>query len=139
MELKEIKIGDKVFTADGRVGKVIDVCKCEECQECGFCEPFVEYTDGETAHITVYDCRTEFTNFYMIGKNLFGNKISEEEMERRIAEQRERCKVEAQKLDNLRKQLWTMRERMIPDWKERKAARQTTKQESPKQGENERI
>ena len=64
-----------------------------------------------------------FPDFYMIGKNLFGNKISEEEMEARIAEQRKMCEAENKRLDNLRKQLWTMKERMVPDWKERMASK----------------
>jgi hypothetical protein len=48
-------------------------------------------------------------------------------MERRIAEQREVVRTENEKLDALRKQLWTLKERMVPDWREREEARRKAK------------
>ena len=101
-----IRTGDKVFTADGRVGRVGE-------------NEIILFKDGTEYVISKSDYDDGFAEFYMIGKNLFGNKISEEEMERRIAEQREVVRTESDKLDLLRKQLWTIKERMVPDWKER--------------------
>lgn len=118
MEIIKFKKGDKVFTADGRVGMIGE-------------DGDVLFKDGGSREITKTDYDNGFADFYMIGKNLFGNKIPVEEMERRIAEQREIVKTETEKLDNLRKQLWTMNERMVPDWKERleaKKAEQTPKE-----------
>ncbi len=118
MEEIKFKKGDKVFTSDGRVGMM------GEGRE-------VLFKDGGSRVICKADYDDGFADFYMIGKNLFGNKIPVEEMERRIAEQREVVKAETEKLDTLRKQLWTMNERMVPDWKERpeaKKAEQTPKE-----------
>lgn len=118
MEIIKFKKGDKVFTADGRVGMIGE-------------DGDVLFKDGGSRVICKSDYDDGFADFYMIGKNLFGNKIPVEEMERRIAEQREIVKTETEKLDTLRKQLWTMNERMVPDWKERleaKKAEQTPKE-----------
>lgn len=115
MEIIKFKKGDKVFTADGRVGMIGE-------------DGSVLFKDGGSMEITKADYDDGFADFYMIGKNLFGNKIPVEEMERRIAEQREIVKTETEKLDTLRKQLWTMNERMVPDWKERIDAKRKQEQ-----------
>ena len=123
-----IRTGDKVITADGRVGRVKSVCDCEVCALRGFFEP--TYTikgDPEDHYIMIGQYQAGFPDFYLIGKNFFGNKISTEEMERRIAEQREVVRTETEKLDTLRKQLWTLNERMVPDWREREEARRKAK------------
>lgn len=125
-----IRTGDKVITADGRVGRVTSVCDCEECAKRGFFEP--TYTikgDPEPHDIMISQYHQGFPDFYLIGKNFFGNKISVEEMERRIAEQKEVIEREKEKLDALRKQLWTLNERMVPDWKEREEARHKAAEE----------
>jgi uncharacterized coiled-coil protein SlyX len=107
-----IRTGDKVFTADGRVGKVGE-------------NEIIVFQDGTEYIITKSDYDDGFADFYLIGKNFFGNKVSTEEMERRIAEQREVVRTESAKLDALRKQLWTMNERMVPDWRERMEAKKS--------------
>lgn len=120
-----IRTGDKVITADGRVGRVVGVKECDQCDDRGFLE--VTWIQNgrkpEFYYITNADKENGFADFYLIGKNFFGNKIITEEMERRIAEQREVVRTETEKLDALRKQLWTLNERMVPDWREREEAR----------------
>jgi hypothetical protein len=119
-----IRTGDKVITADGRVGRVTSVCDCKECAKRGFFEPTYKIKgDPEDHYIMIGQYQAGFSDFYLIGKNFFGNKISTEELERRIAEQREVVRTETEKLDALRKQLWTLNERMVPDWREREEAR----------------
>lgn len=119
-----IRTGDKVITADGRVGRVTSVCECEDCAERGFFEPtYMIKGDPVEHYISIGQYRKGFPDFYLIGKNFFGNKISTDEMERRISEQREVVEREKEKLDALRKQLWTLNERMVPDWREREEAR----------------
>ena len=119
-----IRVGDKVITADGRVGRVTSVCECAECAKRGFFEPTYKITgDADENYIMIGQYQAGFPDFYLIGKNFFGNKISTEEMEKRIAEQREVVKKETEKLDALRKQFWTLTERMVPDWREREEAR----------------
>ena len=125
-----IRTGDKVITADGRVGRVTSVCDCEECKKRGFFEPTYKIKgDSEEHWIMFVQYQQGFPGFYLIGKNFFGNKISTEELERRIAEQREVVRTETEKLDALRKQLWTLNERMVPDWREREEARHKAAQE----------
>jgi hypothetical protein len=109
-----IRTGDKVFTADGRVGKVGE-------------NEIILFQDGTEYIISKSDYENGFADFYLIGKNFFGHKISEEEMERRIAKQREVIRTETEKLDALRKQLWTIKERMIPNWRERKEQKEQKK------------
>lgn len=119
-----IRTGDKVITADGRVGRVTSVCECEECAKRGFFEPTYKIKgDPEDHYIMIGQYQAGFPDFYLIGKNFFGNKISPDEIESRIAEQREVVRTETEKLDALRKQLWTLNERMVPDWREREEAR----------------
>lgn len=123
-----IRAGEKVITADGRVGRVTSVCDCEECAKRGFFEPTYKIKGDPEEHYIMYgQYRNGFPDFYLIGKNFFGNKISTEEMERKIAEQREVVRTETEKLDALRKQLWTLNERMVPDWREREEARRKAK------------
>jgi hypothetical protein len=125
-----IRTGDKVITADGRVGRVTSVCDCEECAKRGFFEPTYEIKGDSDEHYIMFgQYQRGFPDFYLIGKNFFGNKISVEEMERRIAEQREVVRTETEKLDALRKQLWTLNERMVPDWREREEARHKAAEE----------
>ena len=67
------KVGDKVISDDGRVGQIIDICPCDQCQERGFCEPEVEFDDGRTDYITVSNKKNGFRSFYKIGDHIFGN------------------------------------------------------------------
>jgi hypothetical protein len=133
MEEKKVQItaGDKVITADGRVGRVVGVCKCIQCEERGFYEVtwLLNGKQTEFDYITYTDKENGFADFYLIGKNFFGNKISPDEIESRIEEQREVVRTETEKLDALRKQLWTLNERMVPDWREREEARRKQKAE----------
>lgn len=126
-----IRAGDKVITADGRVGRVVGVKECRLADSRWLWEATWLQNGRQTDfdYITNTDKENGFADFYLIGKNFFGNKISTEEMERRIAEQREVVRTENEKLDALRKQLWTLNERMVPDWREREEARRKQKAE----------
>lgn len=125
----EIRTGDKVYTSDGRSGKVTSVCHCSECEKRGFFEPTVTMRDGTQEYITFEQMQAGFPDYYLIGRNMIGNKVSVEEMERRIEEQREVVRKEGESLDALRKQLWTLNEQMVPDWRERAKARKKKKEE----------
>lgn len=67
------KIGDKVISADGYVGKIISICECDRCKERGFYEPVVEWSDGSVDWITIWEKKSNFHNYYQIGDNIFGN------------------------------------------------------------------
>ena len=68
------KVGDKVITADGRVGIIESICDCEKCKERGFYEPSVKMTIGYSQiWISYNDKINGFENFYQIGNRVFGN------------------------------------------------------------------
>ena len=60
--------GDYVETADGRVGYVKGICRCEECMRRGFYEPIVHFTDGEEDCITKYEAENGFKGYKRIGR-----------------------------------------------------------------------
>ena len=67
-------IGDEVITSDGRKGKIVDICHCEECERRGFYELKVLYDEyDETEYITKDDKERNFCDFYKIGNTVFGN------------------------------------------------------------------
>lgn len=68
------KIGDEVIMSTGEVGRIIDICTCNKCKERGFYEPTVEVEIGNDAiYITDNDKRNNFSSFYKIGDQVFGN------------------------------------------------------------------
>ena len=79
--MDEIKVGDLVIYADGKKGKVTEICECDECRSRGFCEPTVLCEDYTIDDITIYDKENNFSRFFVIGKTLYGNKVSEAELE----------------------------------------------------------
>lgn len=66
-------IGDEVITDDGLVGKIIDICTCERCEERGFYEPVVDFGDGYNNYITHWDNVDGYSQYYKIGDYIFGN------------------------------------------------------------------
>ena len=137
MEEIKIKVGDKIITKRGLVGKVEYVCDCEECNARGFNEPFVVWEDGSADYITVNQFNNNFKNFYLIGHTVIGNKATEEELEEQITD----CDIEIEgwkkRKKQLRKQLWRLREEMVEDWRERKALRELRKKDKEKQSTEE--
>lgn len=67
-------VGDEVITSNGRKGKIVDICHCEECERRGFYEPKVLYDEyDEAEYITNADKERNFCGFYKIGNTVFGN------------------------------------------------------------------
>jgi len=50
----EIKVG-MWLRKSIKIGKVIEVCDCEYCNERGFFEPTIQYNNKEIDYITIYD------------------------------------------------------------------------------------
>lgn len=83
------KVGDKVITADGRIGTITSICDCDSCKKRGFYEPDVEMDFGVgKIWITDTDKENGFANFYQIGDYVFGNVDPEasERIRKRITE-----------------------------------------------------
>lgn len=64
----EFHVGDYVEDVTGRVGYIQSICQCEQCKARGFYEPFVQYTDGNSDCITVYEYEKGFPGYKRIGK-----------------------------------------------------------------------
>lgn len=117
----EIKVGDKVIRKDGLVGKV----RCKSRIGIDNNAWIVDYETGTYGYIspTLYD------DFYLIGHTVLGNKISENLLQLRLDEQKIRVQEEQAKYDQLRKQMWYLKNRMVDNWQERKFQKQKEKQE----------
>lgn len=111
----EIKVGDKVIRKDGLVGKVVEVLDNGVT---------IIWDNG----LIGLDLPPQ-SELYLIGKTVLGNKVDEEELQRQLDEQWDICKVEQAKYDQLRKQMWYLKNRMVDDWQERKAEAEKNKQE----------
>lgn len=116
----EIKVGDKVIRKDGLVGKVR--CKSKIGTNDAW---LVDYETGANGYI----CPALYDDFYLIGHTVLGNKISENLLQLRLDEQKIRVQEEQAKYDQLRKQMWYLKNRMVDEWQERKAKAKKEKQE----------
>lgn len=103
----EIKVGDKVIRKDGLVGKVVEVLDNGVT---------IIWDNG----LIGLDLPPQ-SELYLIGRTVFGNKIDEEELQRQLDEQWDKCEVEQAKYDQLRKQLWYLKNRMVEDWQKKKS------------------
>ena len=116
----EIKVGDKVIRKDGLVGKIIEKTLV------GDEEIFTaEYDNGERelVHSKTYE------DFYLLGHTVLGNKINEKELQKQLDIQKAKVETEQNRYDQLRKQMWYLKNRMVDDWQERKAEAEKSKQE----------
>ena len=70
----DFRVGDYVEDVTGRVGYIQSICQCVKCEERGFYEPFVLYTDGNSDCITVYEYEKGFPGYKRIGQYDFTKK-----------------------------------------------------------------
>lgn len=116
----DIKAGDKVIRKDGLIGKI----RCKS--KIGIVDAWlVDYETGANGYI----CPALYDNFYLIGHTVLGNKISENLLQLRLDEQKIKVQEEQAKYDQLRKQMWYLKNRMVDDWQEKKSQKQKEKQE----------
>lgn len=108
----DIKKHDKVITADGLAGEVLRVCNCSECAERGFYEPLVRYENGTEDYITCNQAKRNFSNFYLIGTTILGNKVEVSEIEQCIEQNKARIAEIKAENDQLRKQAWRLQNAM---------------------------
>lgn len=126
--MNEIKfnVGDKVITYDGIQGRIVDICHCPICEGKGFFEPIIELENGKRVDITRYDAKSGCPDYYLIGRQVLGNKIEKEELRNQLAEIEDRKQL-------LRKQLWRLDNVMVEDWKEKRLQRKDREKESAEQ------
>ena len=70
----DFHVGDYVEDIDGNVGYIDFICDCDKCKECGFNEPRIHYTSGETDYITAYQLEHLDKSYKRIGKYEFKKK-----------------------------------------------------------------
>ena len=116
MQEIKVKVGDVVIRRDGLKGKVIQV----------YDNGLAPETQYENGYIGLLDL-SKPNKYYLIGHTVLGNKTSEEELEQLIADKEKEIQQAKKEKDQLRKQLWRLREEMVEDWRERKALRQLRK------------
>ena len=87
------------------MGRITDICTCDQCKESGFYKPKVEVEIGSGAiYITNNDKRLNFRSFYKIGDRVFGN-IDEESLLYDIESTKEQVKELQSELIGLEAQL----------------------------------
>ena len=92
----ELRAGDKVIRADGLSGKITAVFDDRTDENSPIAQ--VKYESGETDGIWKLDEQADFNRFYLVGKTVFGNRLSLAVLDRRVFEN-------AHELSDARKQL----------------------------------
>lgn len=68
------KVGDRVITSRGEIGKITEICNCDGCKARGFYEPQIKTLLGNnTILCTDSDYKDGFRSFYQIGEQIYGN------------------------------------------------------------------
>lgn len=105
MDKLEIKVGDKVIRKDGLCGRITHEPTENLCA-------MAQYENGL---IEAVKDANNYENYYLIGKTVLGNKIDEETLQRKLDKQYDKTKQEQAKYDQLRKQLWYLKNRMVDE------------------------
>lgn len=104
----DFQVGDIVVTSTGETGFIDSICDCRNCKARGFYEPRVKLTEGVyDIYITDNDKNNGFSNFYKIGKYVFGN-IDKESIQRNIDAEEHNIKAATARLEIYRQQLIMM-------------------------------
>ena len=75
------KVGDRVITTRGEIGRINNICTCEKCKERGFFEPtWDDYTNEVRRNISNYEAENNFQGYYSIGEYKFGNEFEKDEI-----------------------------------------------------------
>lgn len=113
-QIIKIKVGDKVIRADGLAGKVIEVAEISYKQ--GTADiALIKYEDGLRDEIQYADIEDNYSNFYLIGTTILGNKRPLKELDDRIASLHREIELLKAGEKQLRKQRWRLEYQMNPD------------------------
>lgn len=126
MDYTKIKVGDTVVRDDGLQGKIKDIEKTpdgrmsllvgyETSETRNYKIIFGEKVGNDFPNIAFEDLENREPNhFYRIGNQIIGNKVKPDALYAAI----EKNRLERRQLS---KQLWRLKNQMVPDWKERMA------------------
>lgn len=112
---RTFNVGDLVIETNGRIGEIVDFCCCYKCKERGFYEVLVKHQckvdDYDTDYITCYAYERNFSGYYKIGNELFGEKPTKEDVVSLISEFENYIKKYSEYIDNYKNLL----ENLYPD------------------------
>lgn len=113
-QIIKIKVGDKVIRSDGLAGKVIEVAEIYYGQ--GTADiALIKYEDGLRDEIQYADIEDNYSNFYLIGTTILGNKRPLKELDDHIASLHQEIELLKAGEKQLRKQRWRLEYQMNPD------------------------
>lgn len=113
-QIIKIKVGDKVIRADGLAGKVIETYEIPYEQTTATAAD-IKYEDGTHGTIQYADIEDNYSNFYLIGTTILGNKRPLKELDDRIASLHREIELLKAGEKQLRKQRWRLEYQMNPD------------------------
>jgi hypothetical protein len=121
MEEIKIKVGTNVIYRNGLKGEVTKAVPYDKFSN-GLIIAEVLCENGYILHISKFQEKSNFPDFYRIGSVVLGNKSTEMEIQECIQDCDSRIEKIKQEKDQLRKQLWRLREEMVDEWKDKNKA-----------------
>lgn len=117
---EKLEVGQKVILANGITGRIIGVDELRQQVEIAYDKVYADAYgyDGKLHRRMRYD-EDHLQPFYLLGRNLIGNKDDAAELIRDMEFYKNEIALLNQQLATLRRQLFMMNERMVPDWRER--------------------
>lgn len=117
---EKLEVGQKVILANGITGRIIGVDELREEVEIAYDKVYADAYgyEGKLHRRMRYD-EDHLQPFYLLGRNLIGNKDDAAELIRDMEFYKNEIAMLNQQLATLRRQLFMMNERMVPDWRER--------------------
>lgn len=117
---EKLEVGQKVILANGITGRIIGVDEERQQVEVAYDKVYADAYgyEGKLHRRMRYD-DDHLEPFYLLGKNLIGNKADASELIRDMEYYKNEIALLNQQLATLRRQLFMMNERMCPDWRER--------------------
>lgn len=112
-----IKLGDIVYRADGLRGSVI-----AKAANNGY---IASYEGGKMEHFSAND----LSNFWLIGKQIIGNKAPTEPMEQEVKDLQTQIAVLREREKQLRKQIYRIKNQFFENWEAEKLAMQEERTE----------
>ena len=116
----QIEIGQKVIFRNGITGRIKNYDSETGKVTVKLDEAFEIFKYADNSEYDTNDPK-DLRHFYLLGKNLFKNKVDEEEIETL----KENLSFYKKTSDALRKALFNINERMVDDWRERQGKKDT--------------